>query len=241
MYIFLYVPIIILMLFSVNDASFPYKWVGFSGRWYIELFTSVEIWQAFKNSIIVATMAVILSLAMGLFLVFYSSRTKIQKFLPIFYGNLMVPEIVLAVGLLSLFTFCYAPLGLLTLIIGHTILGLGYVVPILSAGLEEIDYSIIEASLDLGASLNQTFVRIIIPLLRPSLSAASLLVFVVSFDDFLVSFFCGATVQTLPLYIFSMIRSGVSPTINALSTLLFLFSSFLVLGISFSKIRMKIF
>jgi spermidine/putrescine transport system permease protein len=230
------------MVFSFNNVAFPYHWVEFTMRWYRELFQSPIIWQAFKNSMIVALSSMLLSLTMGVLFIFYSAQSRLRFAKVLFYANLMVPEIVLAVGLLLLFTFLKIPLGLQTLVAGHTVLGLGYVVPILMARFTEIDYSIIEASLDLGATVHQTFFKIVIPLLAPALLAAGLLVFVISLDDFLISFFCaGSSTQTLSLYIFAMIRTGVSPTINALSTLLLLLSSIIILLFSSLNIRMRIF
>lgn len=241
-YVFLYIPIIVLIIFSFNSVTFPYRWVSFSLQWYQELFQSPIIWDALKNSLIVAFSSMILSLTMGLLFVFYSSYVRMRSVGFVFYLNLMIPEIIVAVGLLTFFTFCSVQLGLVTLVIGHTILGLGYVIPIFFARFSELDRSIIEASLDLGASLNQTFMRIIVPLFIPTIVAAGLLVFIISLDDFLISFFCaGSSAQTLSLYIFSMIRGGVSPTINALSTLLLVLSSILILIFSSLQIRMRLF
>ena len=179
---------------------------------------------------------------MSLLFVFYGAQSKIRSMEVLFYINLMIPEILLALSLLVLFTYCSIPLGLITLIVGHTLLGLGFAVPMISACFAEIDYSVIEASFDLGATLNQTFFRVIVPVLMPAMVAAGLLVFIISFEDFLISFFCaGSSAQTLSLYIFAMIRSGVSPTINALSTLLLLLSSAVVLLFSVLKVRTRIF
>lgn len=240
--LFIYIPIVVLVLFSFNEVAFPYRWVGFSFNWYTELLESDEILQVVKNSCIVAGMSVFLSLMMGILLVFYTAHSRLRKFLLIFYANILFPEIVLAVGLLLLFTFFSVPPGLFPLIAGHTVLGLGYVVPILAARFAEIDPALIEASLDLGASLNQTFLRIIVPLLVPALIAAGLLVFVISFDDFLIAFFCAGTeAQTLPLYIFATIRTGISPLLNALSTLLLVVSSFLVLLFCWLQSKIRIF
>lgn len=241
-YLFLYIPIIVLVIFSFNSVAFPYHWVHFSLQWYRELFHSIEIWQAFKNSLIVAVSAVFLSVSLATLFVFYSMQNVLKKITPLFYTNLLIPEIILAVSLLLMFTFFSIPLGLTTLIVGHTLLGLGYTVPILSARFAELDKSVIEASLDLGATAHQTFWRIIIPLLTPALIAAGLLVFIISFDDFFISFFCaGTSAQTLSLYIFAMIRTGVSPSINALSTLLLLFSSLFVLIFCSLKTKIRIF
>jgi spermidine/putrescine transport system permease protein len=132
----------------------------------------------------------------------------------------------------------YVPLGLTTLIVGHTLVGLGFVVPIVYNRFAEIDQRLIEASLDLGATYWQTFFKIVLPLLRPALIAAGLLVFIISLDDFLVAFFCAsADSQTLSLYIFSMVRAGLSPLVNALSTFLLLVSCLFVL--LFSLISQK--
>ncbi|OQA35324.1 MAG: Inner membrane ABC transporter permease protein YdcV [Candidatus Dependentiae bacterium ADurb.Bin331] len=241
-YIFLYVPIAVLIIFSFNSVAFPYTWHSFSLKWYAELMQSPVIWDAFKNSLIVATGSALLSLLLGVLFVFYSAQSKMKFLLSSFFANLMVPEIILSVGLLTFFTFFAVPLGLVTLIVGHTILGLGYVVPLLSGRFKEIDYSLIEASLDLGASLNQTFMKVILPLLMPAIISSTLLVFIISLDDFLLSFFCaGSSVQTLSLYIFATIRTGVSPTLNALSTVLFVVSSGLILLLASSKIRAKLF
>lgn len=237
-YLFLYIPIIVLVLFSFNDNEFTLQWSSFSLRWYHELFASVEIWDSLKNSLIVAVSSVMLSLTMGILLVFYSAHTAFNKAYLMFYGNLAVPEIVLAVGMLSFFSFFSIPLGLTTLIAGHTIIGLGYVIPIVYARFIELDDRYTEASLDLGATQGQTFLKIILPLLSPALMAAGLLVFIISLDDFLISFFCaGASTQTLPMYIFSMIRAGASPVVSALSTVLLGISSILVL--IFSSLQIK--
>lgn len=237
-YLFLYVPIIILILFSFNTANFAGQPGEWSLHWYYELFASVEIWHALKNSLIVAGSSVFLSLLMGTALVVASTRTYFHKIAFLFYGSLAVPEIVMAVGILSFFYFFSVPFGLITLIAGHTLIGLGYVVPMLYARVSELDYRLTEASLDLGATQVQTFFNITLPLLWPAIIGAGLLVFVISLDDFLIAFFCaGATEQTLPLYIFSLIRVGSAPVINALSTLLLVVSSLLVL--LFSSLRVK--
>lgn len=239
LYLFLYIPIVVMVLFSFNASEFTLQWSSFSLRWYQELFASAEIWDALSNSLIVAFSAVALSLTMGILLVFYSAQNRFfNKAFLLFYGNLAIPEIVLAVGLLSFIVFCAAPLGLSSLIAGHTLIGLGYVVPIIYSRFIELDDRYTEASLDLGASQGQTLIKVILPLLGPALLAASLLVFIISFDDFILSFFCsGASTQTLPMYIFSMIRTGASPVVSALSTLLLAVSSVLV--IIFSSLQVK--
>ena len=240
-YLFLYIPLIVLIVFSFNDAAFPYHWVGFSWRWYQDLFASSALWAAAWNSFIVGISAVSLSLVVGLLFVMWSIQRKSDYFLTIFYPNLVVPEIVLAVGLLSFFIFFHVPLGLNTLVVAHALLGLGYTIPILHARFSSLDPRLVEASLDLGATPTQTFFKIIIPVITPALVAAGLLVFILSLDDFLIAFFCAGTdAQTLSLYIFSMIRSGVSPEVNALATLMLIVSSVLVITYSSLQIRDRI-
>jgi len=238
LYFLLYIPIFVLIVFSFNDNAITYNWLGFTTEWYTDLFSSVEVWDALGNSLFVAFSSVFLSLTIGSLLIFFGNKEYIQRLLLLFYGSLAMPEIVLAVGLLSLFSFFAVPLGATTLIAGHTLLGLGYVVPILYARFSELDVSLMEASYDLGATQRQTFFSIVLPLLSPAMIAAGLLVFIISLDDFLISFFCaGASMQTLPLYIFAVIRTGASPMLNALSTILLLSSSFLVLLFSFLQMK----
>ena len=227
-YLFLYIPIIVLIIFSFNQSGLLNQWGGFSLRWYIELFNNEIIWDAFTNSLIVAFSSMILSVCMGVGLVYGLGR-KMERFFSFFYGSIIVPEIVLGVGLLSVFSMLKVPLGLTTLIAGHTLLGLGFVIPIVHVRYVEIGKILSEASLDLGASEIQTFFKVILPLLRPALVASALLVLIISFDDFLISFFCaGASTQTLSLYIFAMIRTGISPVVNALSTCILVGSSVIV-------------
>lgn len=242
-YLFLYIPIVVLVLYSFNKAAFPAPWSGFSLVWYQELFHSSALWKAFYNSCIVSGTSMVLSLVMGLALIyFHVMGGQVRGLLTLFYANIIIPEIVLAVGLISLFSFMSVPLGLMSLIIAHTVLGLGYVVPLIYARFINLDPRLIEASLDLGATPTQTFFKVITPILMPSMISAGLLIFIISFDDFILSFFvAGGESQTLSIYIYSMIKSGVSPVINALSTLLLILSSMLVLFFSSINIKSKIF
>lgn len=230
LYLFLYIPLTILTIFSFNAGELRFDWSGFTTTWYKALWQSTEVWHALQTSLIVAGAAVFLCLSMGSFFVFFGSRIMVRRMLLLFYGNLMLPEIVLAVGLMSLFYFSYVPLSITTLIASHTVLGLGYVVPIIYDRYRELDKRYVEAALDLGSTAWQTFYLVVLPLLAPSLLVSALLVFIISFDDFVLSFFCasGAT-QTLPMYIFALIRSGSSPIVGALSTVLLLVSGIVVL------------
>ncbi len=236
--IFLYLPIIILTTYSFNQGGFPAQWQGLSFCWYHDLFKSVEIWHAFLNSITVAISAAFLSVIFGLMFVYGAKRFK-RDITYVFFSNILVPDIVIAVGMLSLFSYFMVPMGLITLIIAHTLLGLGFTVPILKARLDELDYRLVEASLDLGASGFYTFRHIVLPFLYPAILVSTLLVIIVSFDDFVISFFCaGSAAQTLSLYVFTMIRSGISPIVNALSTIMLLISSIFILAISLLQVRL---
>jgi len=220
-YAFLYIPIMVLVTFSFNESAFSHAWKGFTTDWYVQLWESTEVWDALQNSFIVALGTVSASLTMGFLIVVCGSYTFLGRTLILFYGSLAAPEIVTAVGLLSFFTLFNIPLGIITLIAAHTVMGLGYVVPVLHSRFSELDYNLIEASLDLGATRFQTFRSIVVPLMAPALLSVGLLVFIVSWDDFIISFFCsGGSAQTLPMYVFSMIRSGPTPVVNAISTLL---------------------
>jgi spermidine/putrescine transport system permease protein len=230
LYLFLYIPLVVLTIFSFNANKLRFDWVGFTTQWYQELWHSTEVWHALQTSLIVAGSSVLLCLSMSSLFVFFGGQKMVRRMLLLFYANLALPEIVLAVGLMSLFYFSYVPLSLTTLIAAHTVLGLGYVVPILYDRYRELDKRYVEASMDLGATAWQTFYRVVLPLLAPSLLVSALLVFIISFDDFVLSFFCASgSTQTLPMYIFGLIRSGSSPIVGALSTVLLFVSGLVVL------------
>lgn len=240
-YVFLYLPIFILILFSFNDSSVSIEWTGFSFRWYYKLFDSPEIWSALRVSLIVAISSTLISLLLGTLFVISGRWIKIDVLASLFNTSVILPDIILAVSVLSIFAFLRIPLGYGSLIVGHTIIGLGFVIPIVKSRFHELDPELTEASLDLGAGYIQTFLRVILPLLTPSLVASGLLVFTLSLDDFLISFFCSSpTVQTLSVYVYSMIKTWVDPTINAVSTLLLLVSSILVLLMSYLKVADKV-
>ncbi len=242
-YLFLYVPIIVLLLFSFNTEGFPSPWKEFTFRWYHELFQATHLWEAFGNSMYIACAATFLSVTIGTSLIFYAAQGgRIGSFLHLFYGNLIIPETILAVSLLGFFSLIAVPLGFTTLIISHTVLGLGFVIPMVYSKFLELDYRLTEASLALGATPLQTFFKVILPLLGPTIISTALLVFMISFDDFILAYFCaGSSTQTLSLYILSMIRTGVSPMVNALSAVLLFFSSLVVMIFFSLKTRTRFF
>jgi spermidine/putrescine transport system permease protein len=228
----------VLIAYSFNAEAYGYTWHGFTLEWYRELFRSDAIWDPLKTSLIVALSTVFLSVSMASFFVFFCAQRSMTRLLYLFYASLAVPEVVLAVGLLSMFFSISVPLGTITLIAAHTVIGLGYVVPIIASRYVEIDKRLMEASLDLGATQIQTFFKIVLPLMFPAIMAGSMLVFIISFDDFILSFFCsGASTQTLPVYIFSRLREGASPELTALSVILLAVSSLLILIFSSLQVR----
>jgi spermidine/putrescine transport system permease protein len=240
---FLYVPIIVLLVFSFNTKRFPSAWDSFTLKWYKKLFNSEELWSSFFTSLTVSLITTFLCLLLSLLLLYFRANGgKIKKAIPLFYGNLVIPESLFAISLLSYFTFFDIPLGFTTLIVAHTVLSLGFAIPILYTRYQQLDKRLIEASMSLGASSFQTFYKIVLPFLKPGMIATALLVFILSFDDFILSYFtAGTNVQTLSLYLLSMLRTGISPIVNALSIFVLLLSSLLILCFFSPKIRNKAF
>lgn len=232
-YLFLYLPIIVLVVFSFNDGDFAAGWQGFSFRWYAEMAASSEILHALRASLIVAVSSTGLSLLLGTGAV-VATRWMRGRFLNIFFANVLIPDIVLGIGLLCLFSTLGLPLGYKSLIVGHTVVGLGFVIPIISSRFQQIDPILTEASMDLGATQWQTMRRVVIPLLMPAFIAASLLAFTLSLDDFVISFFCSGThIETLSVYVFNQIKNMIDPRINALSTCMLAISSISIMCLSY--------
>jgi len=240
---FLYVPLVVLIIFSFNTNKFPGNWDAFTLKWYKELFCSQKLWSSFFTSLTVSLISAFMSLFMGILLLYFKIHGgNIRKTIPLFYANLLIPESLVAISLLSFFSFFEIPLGLTTLIIAHTVLGLGFTIPILYSRFKQFDKRQMEASLSLGATTKQTFYRIVLPFMKPAILAASLLVFILSFDDFILSYFtAGTNVETLSLYLLSMLRTGISPIVNALSAFILILSCLLVMFFYSPKIRSKVF
>ncbi|MGL6064788.1 MAG: ABC transporter permease [Fusobacteriaceae bacterium] len=229
--IFFYLPLMILIIYSFNDGK-TMIWKGFSFRWYKELFMySENIWVAFKYSILIAIISGLISTAIGTLaaigLQWYKFKHK--KVLQIVtYLPLVIPDIIMGVSLLILFATVKFKLGLITIFIAHTTFNIPFVLFIVISRLEEFDYSIVEAAYDLGATELETLKKVILPMLLPAIISGFLIAVTLSFDDFVTTFFvAGPGSSTLPLRIYSMIRLGVSPVINAISVLLIGLSIFL--------------
>lgn len=236
-YLFLYLPIVVLVIFSFNDGGFVGGWQGFSLRWYHEMGASHEILAALRASLIVAVSSTLLSLVCGTGAVLATKWLRLGRWLSIFYANVLVPDIVLGIGLLCLFSVIGLPLGYKSLIVGHTVVGLGFVIPIVGSRFHQIDPILTEASLDLGATQWQTMKRVVLPLLTPGLMASGLLVFTLSLDDFVISFFCSGThIETLSVYVFNQMKNTIDPRINALSTCMLLISSACVVCLAYLNV-----
>lgn len=236
-YALLYLPIVVLTVFSFNDSANATTWNGFSFRWYKELVGNQEILKAFQTSLIVAFGSSFLSIALGTAFVFAGIWWRSSFLYSLFYLNILLPDILLAIGVLSVFVFFNIPVGYGSLIAGHTLLGLGFAVPILRARFAEINPILTEASLDLGATYPQTFARVVLPLMMPTIFTSFLLAFTLSLDDFLISFFCAShSVQPLSVYVYAMARTGIDPTINALSACFLVLSSLLIVVLCAFKV-----
>ena len=231
-FIFLYVPILLLIINSFNDSKFSSEWTGFTLKWYQNLFTEPEVWEALMNSIIIGVSSTVTSVIIGSLAAYtiFRYRTPLQNIhYGFIYAPLLLPDILMGIGLLMLFVVFNIKLGLFTIFIAHTTFCIGYVTMLMISKLQHFDLTTVEAAHDLGAGNIETFKRVIFPLLTPGFIAAALLSFTLSIDDFVITFFvAGEGATTLPLYIYSMIKYGSTPVINALSTVILLATFLLV-------------
>lgn len=234
-FVLLYLPVLSVVLYSFNMGSSTAQWTGFTLDWYRELFRDRVIIESFKISIQVALLTSLLSGIIGTAtaLISISVTNKMKKTIKgIMVLPLLVPEVALGVSLLMFFSALKLPFGHLTLVLSHSLFCVPYVYIMVQLRLKEIDKSIIEASRDLGATKWQTMKTIIIPLVMPSIITASLLSIAMSLDDVIIStYMSGPTTTTLPVHVFSMMRVGVTPKINALCTLI-LVGTFFIVGLS---------
>jgi len=230
-YLFLYVPLAVVVLFSFNDSKLSAEWVGFTTDWYTKLFHNAEMLKAATNSLFIAVVASLAATVLGTMAGIAMHRYK-SRLLPVMVLTpIAMPEILLGVSLLIFFitTFGEESLSLATVIVAHTTFCIGFVAIIVRARLAGMDESIFEAARDLGASPWQTFRLVTLPLIMPGVVAGALMAFTLSIDDFVITFFtAGAGVPTLPLTIYTMVKIAVTPEVNALSTLLMLLTLTLI-------------
>jgi spermidine/putrescine transport system permease protein len=236
-YVFLYAPIIILLVFSFNASKFASgSWKGFSLKWYIELFQDEAIGTAVKNSLYIGFVSTLVSTVFGTMVALAMERHKFWgklAFDALLYLPIIIPDIAMAVMLLLFFVLVKMPLGRYTIIISHIAFNISFVAVVVRARLAQFDMNLEEAAQDLYANEAQTFRRVTLPLLMPGILGGALLAFTLSLDDFVITFFTsGPGATTLPLRIYSMVKLGVTPEINALSSVMLL-ASFVLVFLSF--------
>ena len=231
--IFLYIPIIVIILYSFNKSRLVSVWGGFSTKWYAELMADAELWSALLQSLYIAFISASIGVTLGMFASFAISRTNfISKKLFIFLSMLplVMPEIILGVSLLILFQTFSKVIGwptimdMKTVIIAHSTYCMAYVALIVQVQLSQIDKSIEEAALDLGATPFKRFLMITLPIISPSLMSGWLMSFTLSLDDLiLATFTSGPGTTTLPILIYSRVKLGLNPEINVLGTIIIVF------------------
>ena len=233
-FVFLYIPILLLVVYSFNDSKLNLTWVGFTTKWYGALFQNEVLLRAFQNSLIVAGATTLLSVFLGTTAAWLLHRYKFpaqQLIGLLIFIPMVMPEVLMGTSLLVLFVTLGIPLGYGTLIVAHTTFCFPFVLVGVQARLQGLDPSLEEAAQDLGATPLKAFWLVIVPYLMPAIVAGALMAFTLSFDEYIVTIFTsGAESQTLPLKVYGMVRVGLNPQLNALSTLFIGITALLVIG-----------
>lgn len=224
-YIFLFMPILVIVVNSFNaTTSKPYmSWKGFTFDWYQKLWENTSLLGAFGNTMIIAIISTILATIIGTLgaIGMYKYKFKGKKVIDaLLYIPVVIPEIVLGIALLTIFAKVNIPRGMITLILAHVTFCIPFVIFNVRARLSGYDGSIEEASMDLGANRLVTFFEITLPVLAPGILGGALLAFTLSIDDVIISYFVYGQTKTYPLKVMESVKSGVSPDVNALSTLI---------------------
>jgi spermidine/putrescine transport system permease protein len=223
-YVFLHLPILVLVLFSFNASKFSAVWRGFTLQWYQRLAERADIIRGLEISLLVGAISTVIAAALGTLVALalarqrFRGRTVMEGLL---YVPIVTPEIVVGISLLLLFAAVGMSLGITTIVIAHVAFSLSFVVVVVRARLQGMDATLEEAALILGADEITTFRRVTLPQLWPGVVAGALLAFILSFDDFVItSFVAGSGSSTLPIVVYSMARRNVEPSINAISTII---------------------
>ncbi|MCB9430446.1 MAG: ABC transporter permease [Ardenticatenaceae bacterium] len=231
-FVFLYLPILILIIYSFNENKIVGVWTGFSLNWYQELFKDAALLNSLQVSLWVAFWSTILSTILGTLAAIVLERFRFWGKLTydaVLYLPIIIPDIVMALSTLLFFVILNIPLSRYTILIAHVAFNISFVAVVVRARLADMDRRLEEAAADLGANEWLTFRRITLPLLTPGIVSGALLAFTLSLDDFVITFFvAGPGSTTLPVRVYSMIKFGVTPEVNAVSTLMFLGSTLLV-------------
>ncbi len=227
-YIFLYLPIFVLVVFSFNKSKLNATFTGFTLDWYKNLINNTQILEALKNSLIIAFISTFFAViigtlaAIGMYRYKFKGKRAMEGLL---YIPVVIPEIVMGISMLAFFSSLNLPAGLITLILAHITFCISYVIIVVRARLDGFDSALEEAAQDLGATPWQTLTKVTLPVIAPGIISGALLAFTLSLDDVIISFFAaGPDSNTLPLKIFSMVKFGVTPEINALSTVMMVFT-----------------
>lgn len=225
-YLFLYLPLGVMAVFSFNNSKYSLSWKGFTLKWYTGLLTNTSLVEAALHSLVIAALSATISTFIGLFgaLIIYQYRFVSRKMVfGTFFVMMMSPDLIIGISLLTLFLLFKLPLGFQTLLMAHVTLCVPFVVITILAKLKNFDAALVDAARDLGAGEYTTFRHIILPLTWPAVLAGWLLSFTLSLDDVIISFFTtGPTYEVLPLRIYSMVRLGIKPEVNALCVLMIL-------------------
>jgi spermidine/putrescine transport system permease protein len=232
-YAYIYLPIILLIVFSFNTQKLNVRWEGFTLHWYGELFRDQDVLLATRNTLIVAFISTLLATIIGTLAALALQRYRFPGFTlaeSILYIPVIIPEVVMGISLLVLFAMINFRLGLTTITLSHIAFNIPFVTLVVRARLHGFDKSIEEAAMDLGANWLITFWRVTLPTIMPGVLAGALLAFTLSLDDYVITYFtAGPGSTTLPLRVFSMVRFAVTPEVNALSAL-WILTIFMVLG-----------
>lgn len=234
--VFLYAPVVVLAVLSFNASGQPFAWGGFSTRWYEALVTNREIQQAVLATLVVGVVSTLIATALGTLLAIGLERTTRSTLLDAgVFVPMIIPDIVLAIALLSFYNLVFTGvmglgLGLWSVILSHVVFSIAFVAAIVRTRLRHFDSSIEEASMDLGAPPVRTFFSVTLPVIAPGVIAGGLIAFTLSIDEFVIAFFTAGTAVTFPIRIYSMIRFGVTPEINAIATIVVLVSVVLVIA-----------
>ncbi|NFP91944.1 extracellular solute-binding protein [Clostridium sporogenes] len=227
-YIFLYLPIFVLVVFSFNKSKLNATFTGFTLDWYKNLINNTQILEALKNSLIIAFISTFFAViigtlaAIGMYRYKFKGKRAMEGLL---YIPVVIPEIVMGISMLAFFSSLNLSAGLITLILAHITFCISYVIIVVRARLDGFDSALEEAAQDLGATPWQTLTKVTLPVISPGIISGALLAFTLSLDDVIISFFAaGPDSNTLPLKIFSMVKFGVTPEINALSTVMMVFT-----------------
>jgi spermidine/putrescine transport system permease protein len=241
LYGFMYLPILVVAVLSVNQARYSAQWEGFTLKWYAQLLADRRMLEALQNSVIVAVVAVAIAAVLGTLMAVGLARYRFwgkSLYQGMAYLPLIMPDIAMAVATLVFLATLGVPLNLSTVIAAHGVFCLSYVAIVVSTRLTTLNPHLEEAALDLGATPLQAFMQVLLPQLMPGIVSGCLLAFVLSLDDLLIaSFTTGAGATTLPIEIFSRIRTGVQPDINALSIVLITASGLLATVAEYMRYR----